>query len=240
MRLSLPILLALISLTACKSQKGISVKPGGLIGKANCFKIVNGATTNAHPGVTLILSLRNNQIYSTCTGTFIGPKTVLTAAHCIAGTVMGISRSNQIDMRSTASQNSALGTFISAAKVLNNDPTINSRPPVPNDSRSDVAVLIFSTVVAPEVIPLLDRQPVTGDQATLVGFGNDNTDPKYANPVLYKRFGHNTITVENPIGISVRGRPASNGNAAASDSVGASGDSGGPLLINGKVAGILV
>ncbi len=225
---------------ACSSTQKEVILPqrGALTTNANCFNIVHGQSTSAYPEVTLLISTdKQGKIMGTCTGTFIGPKTVITAAHCItANETIGISRASRIYANGSNDQE-VMASFIPATKVLNKDPYINNRNWTKQDARADVAILIFSQTVAPAVAPIIDRQVNSGEEVTVVGFGMDKVDPSQASLIDSKQFGFNTLNVES-FGLAILS-PYSGGSFYSKNTGTASGDSGGPLFVDGKIAGVL-
>lgn len=151
-----------------------------------------------------------------CTGTFVSPTTIITAAHCAdhGFTFKGVKT------RSYQSMPEYLG--------------------IPWDWKNDVRVLIFPQPVAPAWMPVVNEPVFPGLHVVLAGFGryddiNGRHDGRF-------RFGTNIVSglENNGHHITIEGtRFEKIDGAEGTQSTTGPGDSGGPLLWNGRLAGTL-
>lgn len=122
--------------------------------------IVGGATTNAFPAVGVIT--RNGSTH--CTGTVIGPRTVVTAAHCVKGFT-------------ASSMKFVLGPKISSPTATINVASIKAHPNYnENQLTNDIGVLTLSSdapVTPMKVITSLDSS-WNNKELVFVGFGASN------------------------------------------------------------------
>ena len=128
-------------------------------------------------------------------------------------------------------------------KVFYSGPTSSSGATI-DAGKSDLAVLVFNEGTAPATVSLLDRAMVNGESMTITGFGvrylDANSDTETG---VYKRYGTNTVQIDTSgqcqsiysVGPSSHTNPSS----VQSDVLAGSGDSGGPVYIDGKIAGII-
>ncbi len=177
-------------------------------------KIVNGTEIPAteFPEVVVIQDDRSKQ--HACTGTFLSPTTVLTAAHC----------------------------FRSGGKLL--EVRVADRRPdyvlVKKDGGTstinDLAILIFPQPMNTAAAKLADKAPATGDAATIVGFGCRHHVTREGSGV--KRKGQTVIDgIDSDGNILAPKVDQSDQAGVLSDSC--QGDSGGPLFVSGELAGVV-
>jgi hypothetical protein len=181
-------------------------------------KVTNGEDAEGkHPAVVK-LTLLTQRARGTCTGTFVDPRIVITAAHCITD-VEGIS----VD--------GVTASWGHANPLWSKDDL--------KTSGYDVAVIGFDRDVASATLPLSTREPRPGEQALIVGYGF--TDWAKRNDSGVKRQGTTTILELAPLGptrvILSQGWSGNFGAPGTEAAVG-KGDSGGPLLLDGKIVGV--
>ena len=172
--------------------------------------IVNGTKDTGHTSVGRIAGGAEGH----CTATLIGPRTLLTAAHCLTNKgpgyiVMPISFSF-----------SGLDTYDAESAVVH--PSYGQYY-----FSYDIGVVRLKQVVTKQTpSPLASAAPKVGQKAVLVGYGITGTG-KYDSGV--KRVGTNTISYLNKDYLSFSGSSGSSSNLC-------SGDSGGPSFgtENGK------
>ncbi len=158
--------------------------------------IVNGQKDTGHPAVGRI-DFDNGL----CTGTLIGQRTVLTAAHCLEG---------------AKSATFTLGQSVYAAAQLIGHPSYD-----PQAVTNDVALLVLAkSVVGVSPMPLATRPPALGESITLVGFGDTASGADNAGT---KRVAANKVSWLGSQTFSFSGSSGSRGNICQ-------GDSGGPSL----------
>jgi hypothetical protein len=177
---------------------------------ASHLDITNGKPTLRHPA---IVQLEDNG--RTCTGTFILPNVLITAAHCI---------DNDLSPLSVA----ALGGASSKTVV---DPAFDGTFP-----QHDVALAFFSRAVVDDVMNLDFNEPKIGDTVTMIGYGRNfyKTETQDAGLTGIKRIGSNNIIHVTDHAIAVIGTkdafaPGLQQPDGTHSGLGR-GDSGGPLL----------
>ena len=185
------------------------------------LKIVNGEVipSNEWPAVVRV-SVSGTQAQQ-CTGTFVNERQLLTAAHCVLGT-----QPNEISVLTSGERLEVL-SYVTHPKFSKQDNNgVNG---------FDLAVLNFAKYVSSHFVSLLQRQPAVGDQVEVVGFGvTDNLTLVGAGP---KRKGQNTLVSAKAL-LGMVG-PASTTNAKGENASTGKGDSGGPVFIDGVLAGVV-
>lgn len=187
--------------------------------------IYNGTSARDIPAVVGVGLLNRDGSTSICSGTLIAPTVVLTAAHCLAfDPVDGIAAvfadgSTRRDYRATA--------FIPHPEFRFSRPAL-----------ADIGIVLLATPV-PDVtpLPLVDRAPRPGTLAQIVGYGDDGrgeSGRKLAGSVRLRRCPR-VVRVRNG---KVRLTKSLCWRFRSSGSDTCPGDSGGPLLVNGQVAGV--
>lgn len=226
-----------------------------------CFNIVNGQDTGLYPFVGLIVTVKpDGSLRDQCTGSFIAPNMMLTAAHC-APVETDVSYywipGSAVTVPASASGNAAFLAGGKKAKSVVVDST-DLRPSGTKESVvqpeivfRDAAVLVFAENVAPATAELETAAVNDQEDVTLVGYGivalPGGAAPAAAEAgAIQKREGRNTVftneKIKSMLGptLLVGGEP----DAVAlgyvnKHSLAGPGDSGGPLLHNGKILGVL-
>jgi len=210
-------------------------------GSGSCLAslaIVDGATTNQFPSVALLVGMKQGQPLGTCSGTFIASNAFLTASHCVDPQTFD---SFVVSMISTWNTANGIPPGVQPASVIAPERFPGDESPFTKPRNLDIAVMIFAQDVAPSVTPVTSMPTAAGATATLVGFGQSSTQADAGNPVLAKRYGSNVTGPETASDvIRFWGPDTDNGANVATNQAGAApGDSGGPLLVNGVVVGVV-
>ncbi len=207
------------------------------------IKVTNGISADSEfPSVVMLKILTEDNSTSICTGTFVNSSQVVTAAHCIYDNINDSGHAIKSVAFVKRKVDGSKVTIDSTDRIYrpeytHQDQAVNGR---------DVAVITFPKGSAPAISPLYKKTPAIGTLFTIVGFGlneyhfsADGTQTGTGSGK--KRKGQNevkTLSDDGLIGFS--------GLATATDSVveagfnvaSGSGDSGGPLLIDGSIAGV--
>jgi len=200
-------------------------------------KIIGGVPIADHvvPEVVPVM----NEGGSLCTGTFVSPTVVFTAAHCLT----------DLSARVFVLHN---GRRETAFRVIKHPDFINPdltalrgsaahRRLWQKNAPMDLAVLVFGRPISDRYLSV--SKPSTGsprprrDSVTLVGYGTPtfNLGGEYM-----KRSGTNVLTRELANGVFTIRETESRilTSTIGTQSVGSHGDSGGPMIWNGKIAAV--
>jgi len=222
-----PSILAL-GLTAC-----------GQSASDSAVKVTNGIAIqeNVFPSTVLLLSL-TAEGEAICTGTFVNDSQVVTAGHCVQG--LSQTKPQIYYMTEKNGQMQAIAQAVSFAR--------NSKYSFADGvSPYDISVINFPAKSAPAVSALAETTPNVGDKFVIVGYGNNENF--MANGTLdgqgagVKRVGTNFISANDNGMLSFAGltgmeKTPVQGEKAGELAASGAGDSGGPLFVNGKLAGI--
>lgn len=189
-------------------------------------RIFNGTPTTAFPAVVEIYILNSDQSVALCTGTVIGPLAVLTAGHCLSFGAI------------------AAAVFVypdGVTRIRHDavDATVHPGFSINQAAYSDVAMLALETPVTETTpLPLVAKAPRAGLRGTIIGYGLDGAvgaETKRMGTVRVRRCPRAIRRVgiyPGQLSTSVCWKPKANGNDTCP------GDSGGPLLVKGAVAGV--
>lgn len=256
-RLVLPLLVA-TTVFGCRSEgtgkpedsrasnADLSACVAPTVGKS--VSLINGTVTSQFRSVVLLGAIKKQGTTfkrATCTGTFVGTNVILTAAHCMDGSVTGGlvyipgEKFDSInDFMAGASKGITPKQVLMAGKFGE-----KLDPNVAEDRRQDMALLIMPDNSAPAVTPIIDHSVADSEPVTLVGYGATSIDHPQDSLALSKRYGYNRLRMTYPGilggGIFIGGRSIDSGdNVPVIDTMSAPGDSGGPLFVDGAVAGV--
>ena len=212
--------------------------------------MTNGRPAGAgeYAAVIFLFNEKENGLGEVCTGVFIDPVTVLTAAHCTTGPLGVADAAGRVYKTLSLIRKGDDGRAFRIAESLRVTRHPRADDQWTTDARGfevsdvnpmDLALVTFPAGQAPAVATLAPRSPEVGDHLTLVGFGLDQThDRSERSSIGVKRIGVNRVTGISGGRIHMVGLDRSHDHSGT-DVAAAPGDSGGPAFYNGRVAGIV-
>ncbi len=204
------------------------------------IKVTNGREIKDtdYPSVVFIASEVPDGVAS-CTATFVNDSQVVSAAHCVEGTSSS-SPAIYLVKQTIVNGQPQLTALAKAVKWVRN-PSYNFDDGVNN---LDISVITFPENSAPATSTITKAVPKSGDELTIVGYGNnrnyiDGSGEFTGSGAGKKRVGTNTVAAVTDGMIQFIGAPEASSDLTLGDyALSGSGDSGGPLFINGRLAGV--
>lgn len=219
----------------------------GIMGLAACgvntpetsdLKVTNGQaiSEDVYPEVLMLEISTPAGKPGICTGTFVSDSIALTAAHCVNNGKPD--DDGKVDMEIHYVQNGGernldkknrLAKAVAAYQYKAWQASgggVNAR---------DLGVVVFPAGTAKHWATIASRKPTVGDDFVIVGYGLNELMDFGANAGV-KRMGKNKILKVEAGFIRFEGTPR-NLDADGINSASASGDSGGPLFVNGELVG---
>jgi hypothetical protein len=230
-----------VALAACTNQVVEKAgRPSGLRNSSNgqCPKILNGIVVDNVRAVVSLITKYQDGSEGGCTGTFLGDNVVLTASHCTENTATGsveladgtkavaMVRGWTVEDKKEdqAAEENGLGTDLSWAKYF--------------DRKSrDIAVLIFPSGTSSSWRNIAPNPPKVGDTITIAGYGRTSFNQDDS-PDGNVRYGSNRIDFLKD-GLLIFESAAGTHPTAGQDSTSGLGDSGGPVLYEEGVVGVI-
>lgn len=220
----------------------------GIMGLAACgaptpetsdLKVTNGKviSEDVYPEVLMLEIATATGRSGTCTATFISDSVALTAAHCVNSGKPDADGMVDMEVHYVRSgEESSLDKkktrIATGLKAYQNKAWMESGGGV---NAKDLGVVIFPANTAKSWATIGSRKPMAGDDLVIVGYGLNELLDVGAKAGI-KRMGKNKIKTVGEGFIEFEGTPRdldSDGVNSAS----ASGDSGGPLFVNGELVG---
>lgn len=184
----------------------------------------------AYPEVVKLDAVSWTKKLYTCTGTFVTPRIILTAAHCLH------------DPDGQVLAELSYTTANGEKHVAKMYPAKDYKPQgsLTDNLGRDLAMLDFGQDIAPKVATLAKKVPQVDDAVTFVGFGRTNVRLK--NGAGTKNMGQNNIIkVDGSISTTIgHSQELASESLPGFNSVPANGDSGGAMFNSrGELAGVI-
>ncbi len=201
------------------------------------FAVINGVPLKGTEYESVVC-LYNEKTGEICTGTFVSPTQVLTAAHCLGG--------DQNDKGEVNVQLSLVEFLdIKKGKYLVHGYSLKAfRHPYwvrrSGSNQWDIGIVEFEEGLAKNFSDIADKRPSVGEKVDLVGFGTDEIDVfSIFKRAGVKRWGENHIAgfSRRPSYIYIDSSPRTL-NKEGKVALGNFGDSGGPIFVDGKTVGV--
>lgn len=183
-----------------------------------------------------MLEFNAGQGTSICTATFVNDSQVVTAAHCVYD-IVAAGKSASVMTTTTAE-----GTRVKAFRLQYHPAFTVADGAL---SKHDLAIVSFPRGTSSATTQLYPRAPTVGQDFTIVGFGlndyrYDTQGQQTGTGSGVKRKGENQIAAIADGMIQFYGVPTASDQHTAPGqySASGSGDSGGPLLIDGALAAV--
>ncbi len=229
----------LLIVTACgqQGQNGVS---------SSNTKVTNGTAIgeSKFPSVVMLYLLGAAGEAGICTATFVNDHQVISAGHCVEGqdtkkpTMYYVKHSVDEAGKPSMKIGARAISYVRnpAYKIDGDDNGING---------NDVSVIDFPANTAPAVSEIAAKAPASGDDLTIVGYGNNETYLDMYNQLSgdgagSKRYGTNKVREISEEGmilfVGVLGQVE--GLESGSLVSAGAGDSGGPMFVNDKLVGV--
>lgn len=219
---------SILALNACGTQEE----------ETSSQKITNGReiANDEYPSVVMLYDAKIGAI---CTGTFIADDTVISAAHCtMSGKIDAAGNVTGAKLAIVNVKNLALGQVELVAETVKMVRNPLWEKNGKNVNKWDLSILTFPKGTAKAVSDLATAKPKNNDAFTIVGYGlNQSKNLFDGSTAGIKRIGSNNVQSVSDGFIMFKGQSATT-TADGTKSSASGGDSGGPLFINGKLAGI--
>lgn len=208
---------------------------------SQCLHLVGGTATAQFPATTMILAKTGPTRYEFCSASFIGPNTLITAGHCLdAIDPMNLRLAGSVELPTSEFANRYNAGLGPSSVITNGAAYIGQSIDTNNDAvrQRDLAVVIFAKTVAPAVFAVAAARPTVGDVVTMASYGA-TTFMATSFAKGFQQTGSNVIDNYSSFSALIATTSQASTNTNPQDVLASSGDSGGPLLKGGLLAGVL-